>query len=91
MPAIARRLPLAGSSPLISVFRQIHRVIAIVADWHARARECRSLAWSDDRLLADIGLSREQQAEKCSISFWEVMLASNFPMKRNRINRSQNW
>jgi len=91
MPAIARQLPFAGSPSLNSAFSQTRRVFAIIADWRAQARQRRSLARLDDRLLADIGLTRERQAETCSPSFLALIIAGGCLPTRNRIARSQNW
>jgi uncharacterized protein YjiS (DUF1127 family) len=93
--ANARRLPLAGavSSSAVSssaVFSQFHRVYVIIADWRARADEHRSLARLDDRLLADIGLSREQQAAECARFFWAVMMADDCATTRKRIGYPRN-
>jgi uncharacterized protein YjiS (DUF1127 family) len=38
--------------------------------WHARARSRATLAGLDDRLLADIGLSRADVARECDKPFW---------------------
>ena len=78
MPAIARRLPLSSAVSLTSVRSQFHRVHAIIVELQARARERRSLAQLDDRLLADIGLTREQQVEECSKSFWSLLMERSF-------------
>jgi uncharacterized protein YjiS (DUF1127 family) len=38
--------------------------------WRSRARQRKALARLDDRLLADIGLTREAQMVECSKLFW---------------------
>ena len=43
---------------------------ALVAAWRSRARQREALARLDDRLLADIGLTREAQMVECSKLFW---------------------
>jgi uncharacterized protein YjiS (DUF1127 family) len=43
---------------------------ALVATWRSRARQRQALARLDDRLLADIGLTREAQMVECSKLFW---------------------
>jgi uncharacterized protein YjiS (DUF1127 family) len=91
MPAIARQLPVAGSSVLNSAFSQIRRVFGAIVDRREQGRERSSLARLDDRLLADIGLTREQQAETCSPSFVALIMAGGCLPTRNRIVRSQNW
>jgi uncharacterized protein YjiS (DUF1127 family) len=42
---------------------------AIVAAWRSRARQRQALARLDDRLLADIGLTRDAQMVECSKLF----------------------
>ena len=42
------------------------RARALVAAWRTRARQREALARLDDRLLADIGLTREAQILECS-------------------------
>ena len=46
------------------------RLRALTATWRARARQRETLARLDDRLLADIGLTREAQMVECSKLFW---------------------
>jgi uncharacterized protein YjiS (DUF1127 family) len=46
------------------------RARALVASWHSLARQREALARLDDRLLADIGLTREAQMVECSKLFW---------------------
>ena len=41
-----------------------------VARWRALARRRAALARLDDRLLADIGLTREAQMVECSKLYW---------------------
>jgi uncharacterized protein YjiS (DUF1127 family) len=43
---------------------------APLATWRSRARQREALARLDDRLLADIGLTREAQMVECSKLFW---------------------
>jgi uncharacterized protein YjiS (DUF1127 family) len=52
------------------VMRLCWRARALVATWRALARQRRALARLDDRLLADIGLTREVQMVECSKLFW---------------------
>ncbi len=52
------------------VMRLCRRARALVAAWRARARQRQALARLDDRLLADIGLTREVQMVECSKLFW---------------------
>jgi uncharacterized protein YjiS (DUF1127 family) len=46
------------------------RAGALVAMWRSHARQREALARLDDRLLADIGLTREMQMVECSKLFW---------------------
>ncbi len=46
------------------------RVHALVARWRSHARQRQALARLDDRLLADIGLTRDAQMVECSKLFW---------------------
>lgn len=53
--------------------RAAHRcrhAFAVLGDWRERERQRHSLARLDDRLLADIGLRREQQDRECTKPFW---------------------
>ena len=43
---------------------------ALMAGWRSRVRQRQALARLDDRLLADIGLTREPQMVECSKLFW---------------------
>jgi uncharacterized protein YjiS (DUF1127 family) len=68
MSAIVGRLPRVGGISGDHVLRQFRRIWALIADW--RTRQLGSLARLDDRLLADIGLTREQQSREYSKTFW---------------------
>ena len=46
----------------------IRRALMIVPTWHSRARARRDLSRLDDRLLADIGLSRAELNKP----FWQA-------------------
>jgi uncharacterized protein YjiS (DUF1127 family) len=50
--------------------RLCRRARALVATWRSRARQHQALARLDDRLLADVGLTREAQMVECSKLFW---------------------
>ena len=52
------------------VMRLCRQASALVATWRSRARQREALARLDDRLLADIGLTREVQMVECSKLFW---------------------
>jgi hypothetical protein len=45
----------------------------------------------DDRLLADIGLTREQQILECSKALWGLTPIGDRSSIQNRINGPQNW
>jgi uncharacterized protein YjiS (DUF1127 family) len=52
------------------VMRLCRRARALVATWRSLARQREALARLDDRLLADIGFTREAQMVECSKLFW---------------------
>ena len=52
------------------VMRLCRQAHALVATRRSRARQRQALARLDDRLLADIGLTREEQMMECSKLFW---------------------
>ena len=52
------------------VMRLWRHASALAATWRSRARQRQALAQLDDRLLADIGLTREAQMVECSKLFW---------------------
>ena len=52
------------------VMRFCRRTRALVARWRSLARQREALARLDDRLLADIGLTRGVQMVECSKLFW---------------------
>jgi uncharacterized protein YjiS (DUF1127 family) len=52
------------------VMRLRRQARALVAAWRSRARQRQALARLDDRLLADIGLTREAQMVECAKLFW---------------------
>jgi len=47
-------------------------LIALLRRWHHRAGERRVLARLDDRMLADIGINRLEQARECGKPFWRA-------------------
>jgi len=67
---------IVGSRPHINGFswypaiRLCRRAVARLGEWRERERQRRSLARLDARLLADIGVSPEQQARECAKPFW---------------------
>lgn len=46
--------------------------VRLLRRWHARARERRLLARFDDPLLADVGITRLDQARECEKPFWRA-------------------
>jgi uncharacterized protein YjiS (DUF1127 family) len=50
--------------------RLCRRARVLVAAWRSRARQLLALSRLDDRLLADIGLTRKEQMLACSKVFW---------------------
>jgi len=52
------------------VTRLCRRAGVLVAARRSRARQLDALSRLDDRLLADIGLTREAQIVECSKLFW---------------------
>jgi uncharacterized protein YjiS (DUF1127 family) len=70
MSAIVDHLPRAGGISWDHALRQCRRLFALIGDWQERNRQLRSLARLDDRLLADIGATREQQSRECAKTFW---------------------
>ena len=61
-----RRTPISSSK----VMRLCRQALLLAAMWRSRARQRKALARLDDRLLADIGLTREAQMVECSKLFW---------------------
>jgi uncharacterized protein YjiS (DUF1127 family) len=52
------------------VMRLCQQAFALAATWRSLARQREALARLDDRLLADVGLTREAQMVECSKLFW---------------------
>lgn len=48
----------------------VGRCLAILRMWRQRAEERRALAALDDRLLADIGVTRGDAERECAQPFW---------------------
>lgn len=48
----------------------LHIAKALISLWAERARQRRALRHLDDRLLDDIGLTREQAQKEASKPFW---------------------
>jgi uncharacterized protein YjiS (DUF1127 family) len=51
------------------VVQLCQRARALVATWRSRVRQHQALARLDDRLLADVGMTREAQMVECSKLF----------------------
>lgn len=64
----AQAQPLAAAGRLASVFAT--RLGALLGTWSARTRQRRELAALDDRLLRDVGLSRETALREAEKPFW---------------------
>jgi uncharacterized protein YjiS (DUF1127 family) len=45
--------------------------LIVLADWHHRSRSRRRLSTFNDRLLADIGISRSQAEAEAAKWFWQ--------------------
>jgi uncharacterized protein YjiS (DUF1127 family) len=48
------------------------RLLALLRRWRQRARERKLLAALDHRMLADIGITRIEQARECAKPFWRA-------------------
>ena len=70
MLTLVERQPRMNPVSLAKAMRLGRRVRALMATWRSRARQRQALARLDDRLLADIGLTREAQMVECSKLFW---------------------
>lgn len=64
------RLLVVGGVRLVA--RDAKALMAALAVWAERARARRSLATLDDRMLADIGATREQAAREAAKPFWRA-------------------
>jgi uncharacterized protein YjiS (DUF1127 family) len=70
MLTLIERQPRTTPVPWDKLMRRCRRARALAATWRSRARQREALARLDDRLLADIGLTREVQMVECSKLFW---------------------
>jgi len=70
MLTLIERQPRTTPVPWEKLMRLCRRARALAATWRSRARQREALARLDDRLLADIGLTREVQMVECSKLFW---------------------
>jgi uncharacterized protein YjiS (DUF1127 family) len=71
-------LTLVHSQPQAAIRTAAHRsnLLALIREtimaWRARSRAREALSRLDDRLLADIGLTREKQFVECNKVFWQA-------------------
>ncbi len=50
--------------------RPVQRLVRLLRQWQQNARSRRQLASLDDRLLADVGISRSEREVELSKPFW---------------------
>ena len=67
-------LPSTLRHPLLRGSRGSTRgsLIALIAAWDSRRRARLHFATLDDRALADVGLTRDQQRTECAKPFWKL-------------------
>jgi uncharacterized protein YjiS (DUF1127 family) len=70
MLTLVERQPRIAPVSWNKVMRRCRQASELMATWRSRARQRQALARLDDRLLADIGLTREVQMVECSKLFW---------------------
>lgn len=73
-PAMDRRVSAtdkAQDHPLRGLGRIVSRIRAVLRRWRDRSTQRRALAELDDRLLGDIGVSREAAAREAQKPFWK--------------------
>jgi uncharacterized protein YjiS (DUF1127 family) len=70
MLSLVRRHPRITTVSWSNVIRLCRRVCEQAVAWHSRTRQLDALSRLDDRLLADIGLTRQDQMVACSKLFW---------------------
>jgi uncharacterized protein YjiS (DUF1127 family) len=70
MLTLIERQPRTAPLSWNKVIRLSRQARALMATWRSRARQRQALARLDERLLADIGLTREAQMVECSKLFW---------------------
>jgi uncharacterized protein YjiS (DUF1127 family) len=70
MLTLVRRQPGMTTPSWYHMIHLCHRAREQIANWRSRTRELDALSRLDDRLLADIGLAREEQIVACSKLFW---------------------
>jgi len=70
MLTLVRRQPGMTTLSWYHMIRLCRRAREQIANWRSRTRELDALSRLHDRLLADIGLAREEQIVACSKLFW---------------------
>jgi uncharacterized protein YjiS (DUF1127 family) len=70
MLTVVQRQPGISPAGWDKAMRLYRRALARAVMAHSLARQREALARLDDRLLADIGLTRKAQMAKCSILGW---------------------
>ena len=70
MLTLVRRQPRITVVPWHKMIRLCRRAREQAVGRRSRSRQLESLSRLDDRLLADIGLTREEQILECSKLFW---------------------
>ncbi len=70
MLTLVQRQPRIATVSWDKVIHLCRRTRELAAAWGCRARQRDALSRLDDRLLADIGLTREEQMLVCSKLFW---------------------
>ena len=66
MLTVVERQPQITSLSWSKISHLCEQASALAATWRSRARQRRALARLDDRLLADVKLTREAQMAECS-------------------------
>ncbi len=64
--------PSAQPSALAAFARRVRRLAALCALWQRRHTQRRELGELDDRLLRDIGITREQAWREAGKPFWRA-------------------
>jgi uncharacterized protein YjiS (DUF1127 family) len=70
MLTLVRRQPRTTAVSWDKMIRLCGRAHEQAVAWRSRSRQLEALSRLDDRLLADIGLTREAQIVECSKRFW---------------------
>jgi uncharacterized protein YjiS (DUF1127 family) len=71
MLTLVRRQPMIIRNAWAKLIYLSHRALERAVEWHIRTRQLDALSRLDDRLLADIGLTREDQKVAYSkLFFW---------------------